>query len=929
MKTINNSVYIPSIDAKDLYLSNYFVNSDNKGYSLRLKNGEFSYNKFVNTLDYSLDLIKLREVYYKVYRRMDFSFWANQKEYTKHVVNVTFQYAVKEFNKLAKNTYVKNGYDLRKLEFTDCVCVMDGELIAIKVEQPVSENILSREMLGKYFYYDEGTYKAKTNITTVNSVADLRGILYKDGFVMDGIKYVRFKRSAGSSRVGKCLFINENLYHHMHKWEMCGIKIKDGQEVDLAALESYISLTLSSIIDTIDIESKNILVVDDYESIFTDKAAATDLNEKGALETSIRDVQISNSIWDGQSLIDPSLMGKYSCYGMVLLRQQFFKSCCFNCNIQKWFRDNGITKVEQLNGYTLASKIEDVKLITTPSSIKYLKFGKLDEWLFKIDTAFGVVKHEKPTHFFGGKLVQTHYQLLNTLPLSQDEVNELLGESFDFLRELKTRPSVVKYHIKYNNTSPIGSEPMLSRSDAVYNLLNLNGNFYNTGMYRDWLSDLLQSITSDLRRGKVLVNGNYSTMLGNPIEMLQQSIGKFSGESQMGVGNIYSKRFSPDEEVLGSRSPHVTMGNILIAHNSSNEMIDTYINTTPEIVCINSINENILERLSGSDFDSDTVMLTNNQVLLNAAKRIYDLFPVPTRLIKAQKTRKKYTAEDKTDLDIKTSVNKIGEIINLSQEINSYFWSRANAGEPIESLMSIYCDIATLDVMSNMEIDKAKKLLPVDNVSELKKLKRKYTFRDENEVVIKPQFFKPLAVKKGYYIEGKKNYKAYDTSMDYLQKAISKFRLPRYTTPKIKFSDIIHFDDYDTKRVWYEQAGIIFDSIRKTNAKVRYIWQDNSRDVDTQAKFILSSAARDECYRYINSLEINRHTMFYILKQIEKPEMRDVKQSLMRIFFSTPNQNFCSLINESYRQTPVLREISNGNISIYGIKYVEMDLKTA
>ena len=124
-------------------------------------------------------------------------------------------------------------------------------------------------------------------------------------------------------------------------------------------------------------------------------------------------------------------MGEYSCYGMLLLRNKFFKSCCFNTNIQKWFHDNNITEVSQLNGFTLATDVSEIKMITTPNSVKYLKFGTMEQWLNNLPSTFGVVKHEKKTHFFDGDMVQTHYQLLNTLQLSQKETNELLQLSFD------------------------------------------------------------------------------------------------------------------------------------------------------------------------------------------------------------------------------------------------------------------------------------------------------------------------------------------------------------------------------------------------------------------------------------------------------------------------------------------------------------------
>ena len=82
-------------------------------------------------------------------------------------------------------------------------------------------------------------------------------------------------------------------------------------------------------------------------------------------------------------------------------------------------------------------------------------------------------------------------------------------------------------------------------------------------------------------------------------------------------------RFPFETEILGSRSPPVAMGNVLVTRNVPNELIDIYMNQTKEIVYINSIGENILNRLSGSDFDSDSLLLTDNPILLGAAKRNY------------------------------------------------------------------------------------------------------------------------------------------------------------------------------------------------------------------------------------------------------------------------------------------------------------------
>ena len=287
-------------------------------------------------------------------------------------------------------------------------------------------------------------YQKKGEPKTLKTNAQLRRELYKNGFICNGVKYCRMKRSTGSARVGKCLFINEPLFKPLLNFSSGAIRLNPGDEVDLAAYEGYIALPSSSIIDTLPIKPENILLIDDYDSVFNEDVIETH-DENNWLKTTEKNCTIKNTTWDEQSLMDISLFGDYSEYGMVLLRNLMFKSCCFNCNIQQWFKDNNITDISQLNGKTRATKIEDIKLITTPNSIKYLKFSTWDEWLDNLYPNFGVVKHDKKTHFFEGRLVQTHYQLLNTLQMSKDEVNEFLSDALDFAQLLRNNPEVVRY----------------------------------------------------------------------------------------------------------------------------------------------------------------------------------------------------------------------------------------------------------------------------------------------------------------------------------------------------------------------------------------------------------------------------------------------------------------------------------------------------
>ncbi|MBD5137154.1 MAG: hypothetical protein HDT39_14570 [Lachnospiraceae bacterium] len=929
MINTKNNIYIPSIDAKDIYLASNYIKENSEGYSLYCKNGSINLRKFVNSFDYSLDLIELYKIYYRKYRKKDFYFTENGKKYSSKIINLTFKYSVKEWNQMNTDTYVKFGYNYNDLIFEDCIARNENnEIVGIKVGEKVHN---PAEDFCRYFSTVSVNinekdvqihYKKIKEPKTLKTNADLRKTLYKEGFICNGTKYVRCKRSSGSARIGKCLFIDEPLLKPLLKHSSGCIIPKSGQEIDLAAYESYVSLTTSSIIDTLPIKAENILVISDYESIFKENVIAT-RSVDGFLSTGEETVEISNSIWDGQSLMDISLFGDYKDYGMVLLRNRMFKSCCFNCNIEQFFKDNNITDVSELNGFTRAEKIEDVKLITTPSSIKYLKFDTLENWLDNLYPVFGVVKHDKKTHFFDGELVQTHYQLINTNQLSKEETLELLQPSLDFAQKLRDNNAVVRYYIKYPDFDSMESmsQPMTCRNDVVFNLMCINNNFTKTKYYQTFLHDLMASFYKNLKNGHILVNGNYSTLLGNPIEMLFHSIGKFDGKTQIGIGNIHSTRFPYNKTLLACRSPHVTMGNIWLPYNKENQLIDRYVNMTDEIVCINSIGENVLQRLSGADFDSDTIMLTDNEILIKSAKRNYDVFKTPTSFVSAKKVQRYYTPEQQADLDIKTSVNLIGEIINLSQELNSLLWDKMYYGADYKNVEDLYFDICQLDVMSGIEIDKAKKEFDINNKKELDKIRNKYKefLTDDYNRKKVPHFFAHISRQKGYYNTEKKNYSKYHTSMDYLQTIVNGFRIKNpYKKKILPFSAILDSKKYRASNVNEAQIEKIYGLIAQFTARRNLLF---SYDISNEDKFANYNLLRDTLIAEISSEKIGFSTLYKLLESMEEEKNAKYKKILLETLFTCSNEGFKNSIISSAEQLDVLEKDISGEEILYGIKF--------
>lgn len=946
--------YIYSLEGKDVY---------NK--VLKIKEGK----KRKATLDYSIETIKIEDFSKEILnkRRYENLFFQDDegKQYTNAIINMTFEYNAYEYNLLTLKKekyyvhYTENleSKDLKEIEFKNGLYIDEKDnIIAVKLDEIGDKNI----KLPKGFKYDKNDdYRIKlttSGFNVIDSADDIREKLYKNGFKLEFdnknkknevVEYVRFKRSGGASRVGKCLFIRQELYKKILEWSYMGLTFDEDEEIDLAGLQAYIALTTSAIIDTITIKPENILLIDDFESSFEDKVMVTEITKekcidndgniswRDRLHTVPKTITITNKIWDGESILDESVFEeyKYKNKGFLLGRNQFFKSACFNGKIQKFFKDHNITEISQLKGKTIAKDIKDIKLITTPSSIKFLKYGTWEQWISRLDSTFGIVKYDKPTHYFKGRMVQTHYQLLNTLPFTEDEMHEFLKPSLDYIKLLKTDMRVFREHLHIKIKENIEYGDMNSTDEFIMTMLQLNNRFEYTKLFKKFRKDSISSYVKNIKRGHVLVNGNYSVLCGNSIEMLESACGLFEGNSYLDKDEVMSLNFECNEEIIGSRSPHVTMGNIFLCKNADKnkrDLILKYFNATKQIVYVNSIKNNLLERLSSADFDSDTMLMSNNKILIKLAKIYYDIFLVPTSNVSARKVPRKNTPEQLCDLDIKTSKNLIGEIINCSQILNSMLWDLVNKGVDIndDEIQKLYADISQLDVMSCIEIDKAKKEFSIDNQLELDCIRNKYISKKK-----KPMFFKFLAKEKGNKIN-KDKYREYKTSMDYLIKIMNKEvnsmnRVRNTNEQMTTFGDIFSKENkIDLHSINSYKTNNIINSYNILKSNIGAVW--NNQIKSNEDKFNECQLLKDDFMNYLKKCNLDCRDIKKIIIQINNlmndKEISNTYRTLLSNIYTVYKDEFTKIFEDTKDKFETLHMTNNIEndkkyIKLYDILY--------
>ena len=749
------------------------------------------------------------------------------------------------------------------------------------------------------------------------NLKSLREHFYANGFYLDGIHYVRYKRSAGSSREGKCLFIDERLQRAMSKWSECGLK----PQKDLASWESYKALSLSSIKGTVEIPLNGILFVPDYKSVFQEEVVSVEV-EDGKLSAKTKQTQITNDIWDGESLLDESIFQKYYVdRHMLLLRGKFFKSCAFRTKLQKWFADKHIT-LESLKArgfITLAEDINQIVMVTTPNSLKYLKFaGSLTEknirqWAAHTDGTFGVVKYDKSTRFFHGKMVQSSYQLLNTLSLTEQEVKQLLQPSIDYISLLRRDIDFMRYHFtdafaREKDGEEEHMDGLAERADVIFTLMHKCPHFDETELYANFRNDIVRSLKERLKRGHILLNGTNATLFGNGAELLKYLAGEDIA-SELKPGQIRCERFEDGAKLLCARSPHITMGNWYCVENVLGGGIWDYFDLGENIVCVNAIGENIQQRLNGCDYDSDTMLITDDALLVNAAERYNGFFKVPVCNIKAEgKTEQTLSA-----LDHDTSVNKIGEIVNLSQKLNSILWDELYNGADEREILSVYEDICKLAVLSGLEIDKAKRSF--ENVligKELSVLRRKYKRPA-------PQFFAEIDESRG------KQYTFYHTAMDYLYAFVNKihFRKGREQYGDYRpISSSLAYDIGSGNATEYRHKDKIVEIIDESKARINRLYL-TIRTADEQEREVLYEQIADikaERDKQVSKWLTNENVLILVLRHYEKNSAADWR--IYAAFINHPI--FSELLWELYDGTAnQVTEDENGEYTLYGRKFAK------
>ena len=577
------------------------------------------------------------------------------------------------------------------------------------------------------------------------------------------IRYKMLYRNASKAKVGLCNFINEELYDAAYDWLTMGLGKKlPHDNAKIVEISAYAPLTTSTIEDRLHMDVDDVLILEDQDSFFHTVAEIvraedydsvervvdeekTAKNWENAISKGRLDIygnpiyktaykrqpcvkkkcvvnrettEVKNTLWDGMALIEDAVMPGW-CNGFVLLRNHFFKACAFRTRIQDFLRDYASEHNIDFNSWQLTDmfghqhKASQIKMITTNNAVKFLKFTDLmggtktsayEYWCGKVredGCMWGCVKTDHPSKLsYQGDYQQMSYQMVNTLPCSEEEIGELARTSIEYVELLKQDNDAFEKYLRANSTA-------VNHYEMLADLYKWNPEFANSKMWRENKRRIIGQYVFKLRKGKIVAPGDNLTIAGNPFALLLHTVGEDwkqdpTLQPEPEVIQCYAPRFADGEYLCGIRNPHNSCNNLGYFHNVKHPLMEKYFPFSRNIMAVNCIETDVQARLNGEDFDSDFNFVTNQPQMVNAAKIAYRDYPTVVNEI--PESGKTYENDIRQyaimDASMQRAQKAIGGSSDSAQISQSYYFDRIFKGINDEETKDLYNNTVILAVLA-------------------------------------------------------------------------------------------------------------------------------------------------------------------------------------------------------------------------------------
>lgn len=624
--------------------------------------------------------------------------------WTRDIICIEFDYGSRSYEEEIKHLdkCIKLAENENNIEKVEC-------LKSFKTQAELKQDLFNKKSADEIreIFYTKG-------VEIRHDIQRKNGKITKQEFVHYNMLY----RSTGKAKDGSCMFICDRLYKKALNFIRMGIKMSKNN-APIVEMGAYSSLIASSIVGTINIDPKNILILQDIDSYFKTDVISIEIDKsKHCLAVPKNNYELKNTMFDGQGLIDESIFPNWG-NGYVLLRHHMTKMACFKTKIQKYFKDyygdNYDTAIiKDMFGNEHYAK--DIKLITTDNAMKWLKFNiSYDYWCKKVyenQCTFGVVKTAHKSKL--GEVQKMSYQMINSLDM--DVMPNVVNKSKEYIESLKKDNNIFLNYLRENKNFSNDFEVLVALCEQNYE-------FTRSDYFRRRKTSIIESYVNSFKFGKVIQNADNLVFVGSPYAMLLYTVGEDIEQDntftvEQDAIQCFTNRFNDGEYLACFRSPHNSKNNISHLHNVYSEEYFKYFDLGEQIIALNVLHTPIQDRMNGCDFDSDSGYVTNQEDIVKCAKRAYINYPTIVNNIPKDKNKYNNTLETFARIDntLSHAQSAIGLSSNLAQFAQTYMYNFDDQK---------YKDyVCILSVLAQCAIDNAKRTFDIDIVSEIERIKQ-------------------------------------------------------------------------------------------------------------------------------------------------------------------------------------------------------------
>ena len=257
--------------------------------------------------------------------------------------------------------------------------------------------------------------------------------------------------------------------------------------------------------------------------------------------------------------------------------------------------------------------IRDVDMIITESSLKlwdnYSSWEEYHKCYYENGYRFSATK-VTPKKLEDTR--ETNYQYLQSYELTDEQIVELCKPTVDWLK--------MAFGGDYQKTKEFLGVGEKTKTKDYAQALYLDERMMNDPYVIDRINKMIKKKINQAKIGKLKVEGNYQIVMGDSYALMQSIYG-LEVTGLLKANEIYSQYWIDKgvNEVVCFRSPMTSHNNIRKMKVNNDKKCQEWYKYSNTMMVLNDWDTTCMA-LNGSDFDSDSIYSTNNNVLLSAYK---------------------------------------------------------------------------------------------------------------------------------------------------------------------------------------------------------------------------------------------------------------------------------------------------------------------